>query len=714
MNKEQLQTARLPLWGQNENVQATQDAIQAWMEKIGFCPVAPLLLPGGPPTPTLLEACLGRPLPQPTLAERASIAPMLARLVQAKVAVPLLLISPPGGQPDFVASLEALPFLYAMRGDRNWRMPPTATGQGRVSQLALHCWQELDRNGPQTLAVLRRALGQEVTEAAVLRALGELWGHLRVFPQLQAEDEGADLSPTWDLLSRQFPKQVSIGAGMGQPAALSGILSLYLGAVIAASDEEIVAFLSPLASQSRVREMLHGLTATRQLGRAPYEGGMLLHLKDGLPPELLVEVPGPEEEVAFPGRPARKPMDRSMDRPAGRLMGRPVRRPMEHRPMAPAALERGLVKDGPAKDGPVEHGPMEQHPTEQGPMKDVQAPRGPIQKWAPRSRPVPRIHAERSGPVREGARKEKSAAGRPHAGGERQRERPEWKQRPSRDFGGQRSNAGSNAGPNTRPRAGSNAGPGTGWKRPERTRQSDRPEQSGRPGRSATGKPGPEKFRAGRPVQPAGRPAFRAETSAAPRRPFPKRMDATSGPRKQFPAPGGPRGEGRYVRRDGPQEGPRNRPQGGPQDRPGRTFSGAPKVGARAGAKTWPKNRPPSRPAHGPTHGPSFVSKTRWGSNAIRDARAGKLSATEPGPEGPATGKFGRDKTGPNKARSSKGHSSKGGFSKPGFSKPGSRKSGPDKSGSRRAKDEKTGAQAAGSKQPFWAKPMHRKRKKHD
>lgn len=666
MNKEQLQTARLPLWGQNENAQATQDAVQAWMEKIGFCPVAPLLLPGAPPTPTLLEACLGRPLPQPTLAERTSTTPMLARLVQAKVVVPLLLISPPGEQPDFVASLEAVPFLYAMRGDRNWRMPPAATGQGRVSQLALHCWQELDRNGPQTLGVLRRALGQEVTEAAVLRALGELWGHLRVFPQLQVEGEGADLSPTWDLLSRQFPKQVSIGAGMGQSAALSGILSLYLGAVIAASDEEIVAFLSPLASQSRVREMLHGLTATRQLGRAPYEGGMLLHLKDGLPPELLVEVLGPEEKAAFPGRAARKPVDKPM--------GRPVRRPMEHGPMAPAALERGPVKDGPA----VEHGPMEQ----------VRTPRGPIQKWAPRSRPVPRIHAERSGPVREGARKGKGAAGRPHTGGERQRERPEWKPRPSKDFGRQRSNAGPNA------------GPGTGWKRPERTKRPDRPEQPGRPGRSATGKPGPEKFRAGRPVGPAGRPAFRAETSAAPRRPFPKRMDATPGPRKQFPAPGGPRGEGRYVRRDGPQEGPLNRPQGGPQDRPGRTYSGAPKTGARAGAKTWPKNRP----THGPTQGPSSISKARWGSNTMRDARAGKLSATKAGPKGPATGKFGRERTGPDKARSSKGHSSKGGFSK----------SGPDKPGSSKAKDEKTGAQAAGGKQPFWAKPMHRKRKKHD
>jgi hypothetical protein len=640
LNKEQLQTARLPLWGQNEKVQATQDAVQAWMEKIGFCPVAPLLLPGGPPTPTLLEACLGRPLPQPTLAERTSIAPMLARLAQAKVAVPLLLVSPPGEQPDFVAGMDALPFLYAMRGDRNWRLPPAATGQGRVSQLALHCWQELDRNGPQTLGILRRALGQEVTEAAVLRALGELWGHLRVFPQLVAEGEG--LSPTWELLSRQFPKQVSIGAGMGQPAALSGILSLYLGAVIAASDEEIVAFLSPLASQSRVREMLHGLTATRQLGRVPYEGGMLLHLKDGLPPELLVEVPGPAEEAAFLGHPARK------------VMGRP----MERRPMVPAAQERG-----PAKDGPVEHGPVGQYPMEQG-----RAPRGPIRKWEPRSRPVPRIHAERSGPVREGARKGKGATGRPHAGGERQKERPEWKQRPGGDFGGQRSNAGPRAGS----QAGPNAGPGAGWKRPERTRQTDRPEQTGRPERFATGKPGPEKFRAGRPARPAGRQAFRAETGSAPHRPFPKRMDATSGPRKQFPAPGGPRGEGRYVRRDGPQEGQLNWPQGGPQERPRRTYSGAPRTGpAKFGA---------GKP------------------------NAGKFRAAKPGPEGPATGKLGRERTGPDKARSSKGRSGKGGFGK----------SGPDKSVSSKAKDRKTGAPAAGGKQPFWAKPMHRKRKKHD
>ncbi|HUZ04535.1 MAG TPA: hypothetical protein VMU62_04185, partial [Acidobacteriaceae bacterium] len=248
------------------------DDVRAWLETIHFCPVAALRLPGNPPMPTLLEACLGKPLPEPTLAERAIMQPLLARLVQAKATVPLLLISPAGEQPDFVANLEALPFLYAMRGDREWKTQPAATGQGRVSQLALHCWQELDKNGPQTLRGLQSALGSEITQAAVLRALCELWGHLRVYPQLQVDDAGENVSPVWELLARSYPKQVSIGSAMGQQAALSGILSLYLSAVIAASDEEIVSFLSPLASQSKTREMVHGLTATRQLGRVPFEG----------------------------------------------------------------------------------------------------------------------------------------------------------------------------------------------------------------------------------------------------------------------------------------------------------------------------------------------------------------------------------------------------------------------------------------------------------
>jgi hypothetical protein len=446
LNKEQLQTARSPLWGQNTGVSPAMDAVQAWVEKTGLCPVAPLLKLGMAPTPTLLEFCLGRSDPQPTMAERAAMIPILAQLTRARVAVPLQLASPAGEQPDFVASMEALPYLYTLRGDRNWKTPPAAVGQGRVSELARHCWEEIERNGPQTLEALQLALGHAVTEGAVLRALGELWGHLRVFPQWPAGSNGVDQPPVWGLVSRQFPKQVSMGAGMGQAAALSGLLSLYLSAVIAASDAEIVVFFSLLASQSKVREMLHGLVATRQLGRVPCEGEMLLHLKDGLPSELLVEAPSPEfpaEEAPALQRPLQGPMGES-----GVAAHRPIRkwvpqsrptprdRTKQHRPVPPARPHGTPSGDKEApvwQKGPQEKRPMgrtdrgkqtprrEQGPQTPRPWRDAQKKRGPGQDaWpgrgaAKHSAPAPQKDAGVPAirPAWSGAKNDFAASGKP-------------------------------------------------------------------------------------------------------------------------------------------------------------------------------------------------------------------------------------------------------------------------------------------------------------
>ena len=52
---------------------------------------------------------------------------------------------------------------------------------------------------------------------------------------------------------------------MAQATALSALISLYLDTVIAATSDEIETFLSPLAPRSRIREVVSGLTTTRQL-----------------------------------------------------------------------------------------------------------------------------------------------------------------------------------------------------------------------------------------------------------------------------------------------------------------------------------------------------------------------------------------------------------------------------------------------------------------
>ncbi|HEX4019790.1 MAG TPA: hypothetical protein VHX63_01475 [Acidobacteriaceae bacterium] len=674
MNKQQLQTARLQLWSQNGAARLTLDDVRAWLEMIGFCPVAPLRLPGNPPTPTLVEACAGKPLPEPTLEERAPMQSLLTRLVQTKAAVPLLLISPPGEQPDFVANLEALPFLYAMRGDRDWKAQPAATGQGRVSQLALHCWQELDRNGPQTLSALQRALGSEVTQAAVLRALCELWGHLRVYPQLPVEDADETGSPVWELLVRKYPKQVSIGSAMGQQAALSGILSLYLGAVIAASDDEIVAFLSPLASQSRTREMVHGLTATRQLGRIPFEGGMLLHLKDGLPAELLVDLTTPETSAGdstLAERPVRGPIRKWEPRP------RPAR--VGDRPFAPREDRKPRL--------PRESGGERRSSGENAGWKRPE-------KFAAKKFETGKFEAGKFGkkPFHAGER----PAFRSESGGSADRpsaDRPFKKPfkrfdttsrpanaSPARDFGGARPQK-----PWQRPTAAeqpeerrategfkkrSSGGPKfrTGGFDPTKPR-SAKPAFS----KPAFSKPGASKFRT------SERPAFRQDAGDGQARPF-KKSFAARPPRRDFAAAGeqatSDQGS-KFVRRDGA---PQDRTKRAPSSRvPSSRAPSSRPSGSKGGWQTkakpdWKKGRP--------------AAEGRRDDVPRRDRPAGSDAKWDSGK--PAAGKFGRNKAGSSKPR-------------------------PAKHAARKAAAGKPEGQDAARKKPFWAKPMNPKRKKkHD
>jgi hypothetical protein len=149
----------------------------------------------------------------------------------------------------------------------------------------LATYEALSRRGPLTAYHLTAEVGKEATEAAVLRALGELWTHLRVLPLLQP-DGGAT---RWELASARFTKQIKAGANAGQPSALSALISLYLGQAIVASEEEIESFLSPLAPRSRIRDVIHALLAARQLDTVAVEGRTMLYIADSLPVFLAPE-----------------------------------------------------------------------------------------------------------------------------------------------------------------------------------------------------------------------------------------------------------------------------------------------------------------------------------------------------------------------------------------------------------------------------------------
>lgn len=299
----QLAEARLKQWHQQGEALLTIENLRSWINAAGLVLFAPRPQIASP-APSLVEAVLGTPNPSPTIEQTAEARSLLARLVAEGLAVPLNLLGPgagtvhaaaPGDTPDFVASTAVFSYVFTLRGDKGWKQPPATSGALKVSQLALATHEALSRRGQLSAYDLTAEVGKEVTEAAVLRALGELWTHLRVLPLAQP-----DGSPTlWELTSTRFTKQIKAGANAGQPSALSALISLYLGQAVVAAEDEVESFLSPLASRSRIRDVIHALLSARQLDTVAVEGRTMLHVA-GAQPAFLAPVNAVASEDSEP------------------------------------------------------------------------------------------------------------------------------------------------------------------------------------------------------------------------------------------------------------------------------------------------------------------------------------------------------------------------------------------------------------------------------
>jgi hypothetical protein len=254
----------------NGNGVLTFEDARTWIEETGLCLFLPKRQFSTSIAPSFVEAVAGKRNPTPDPPQIALAEELLVRLETDGVAVRLNLLGLPGEQPDFVVAAWVLPYVYALRGDRDWRRSPQLTGSRQVSQLAVQAYKLLEQ-GDTTLTKLTHALGREVTEAAVLRAITELWQQLRIIPVVSAPGQDAQ----WQLLRTRFQKAIAEGASTSQVTAISVLASIYLQAVIAASMEEVELFLAALTARSKVREVLRGLVATRQvhtlsLGHAPH------------------------------------------------------------------------------------------------------------------------------------------------------------------------------------------------------------------------------------------------------------------------------------------------------------------------------------------------------------------------------------------------------------------------------------------------------------
>jgi len=298
-NDAQLTAARAKMWHQDGEALLTLEAARTWVREMGLVLFAPRPQIAAPAA-SLVEATLGKANPAPTLAETEVARTFVARLVQEGDALPLHLLGEAGDVPDFVVSAQMFSFVFTLRGDKAWKLPPSATGG--LSPLGLKVYEALAAKGELTAIELASELGREVTEAAIVRSLVELWSQLRVIPVLQLGTN----TTIWEPAARRFTKAIKAGANAGQPTALSALISLYLSQAVAATEDEVEAFLSPLTARSRVHEVANALTGARQLETVVLEGKTLLHVPGGLPefaPAIAAEAAevaeGVEAPVAF-------------------------------------------------------------------------------------------------------------------------------------------------------------------------------------------------------------------------------------------------------------------------------------------------------------------------------------------------------------------------------------------------------------------------------
>jgi 23S rRNA pseudouridine2605 synthase len=159
-----------------------------------------------------------------------------------------------------------------------------------------------------TAAEARETLGRELTEAAVLRAMCELWQALRITPVFGDAGQPA----RWEMLRVRHRRALETGSTTSQVTALSLLVSMYLQSVYAATSEEIEVFLSPVTSRSRVREAVRGLSATRQIHTLSMDAQTYYFLENGLPEFAEVAAPAAPAETGVPPLPMPRPRPRKI------------------------------------------------------------------------------------------------------------------------------------------------------------------------------------------------------------------------------------------------------------------------------------------------------------------------------------------------------------------------------------------------------------------
>ena len=287
MFDQQLQELRREKWHLDRQGTRTLDAARAFIDSVGFCtlyPQKPAVL-----APTFVGAYVGDDDKLPT-SQKAFADPrareakhLMVRLLREKAAYETLVFP----ENNFLVSAAVFPYFYGLVGDRNPRQAPKATTRSGYSPLAVDAFLLIQKHGPISKQRLQESLGKAISEAALDRALDELWAKLRITRVDYKHDEGV----FWDVLFRWAPAAVKQGMHVSVAEALTALVSKYIDCVRAVTQEDVENFFSTLAGRARVREAINALQAARELGFVHVSGKVLLQAADAARTSELARLP---------------------------------------------------------------------------------------------------------------------------------------------------------------------------------------------------------------------------------------------------------------------------------------------------------------------------------------------------------------------------------------------------------------------------------------
>jgi hypothetical protein len=262
MTEQELEQQRAANWRIDGNAVHTVEDARNFIESVGFC----LMYPERtlPTMPSFMGAYAGSASGLPA-AKNAYADPraqqateLMVRLLRERSAFEMIL----SGDTTLIVSAALFPYFYGLVGDRTPKALPKRKAQGAaVSELSAKVFEALQKHGPLSKPQLQEHVGRETSQAALDRALGELWSILKI----TRVDYNVSAGASWDVLYRWAPEPVKEGINISSPEAISALVSKYLESVVAVEQDDIEQFFSHLTSRSKVREAMSALLQAREL-----------------------------------------------------------------------------------------------------------------------------------------------------------------------------------------------------------------------------------------------------------------------------------------------------------------------------------------------------------------------------------------------------------------------------------------------------------------